>query len=184
MRATLLLIARTLGVAAGPPQLEGRIYAVTHDVGHADDHPPWARLLRGAVLAAVAAVAVAAAAAHMLLSGRRRGVASPLTYGLAGFGVAKLLDRAPHPMQVWQLDTVAGRSVVRIDVPPSYATAVRPYDVVACWGAGHRDGTFRAYRAENRTTGGRVQPAHVSATTAACAAVLAVVGIAVVLSAI
>lgn len=184
MNSVPLSIARALGFSVGPPDLEGRVYAVTYDVRRSDDRPPWARLLRGAVLAVGVAVAVVYAAAQTLLRGRRHRAASPLTYGLAGVGLAKLLDPRSSPIQVWKLDTAAGRRVVRIGIPPAYAIDVRPHDTVACWGAAHRDGTFRAYRAANRTTGGRVQPAHVTAVMAICAAVIAVVGIAILLSAV
>lgn len=175
--------ALLLGIPAGLPQLEGRIHSVVYDTPDSADHPLWSRLLAGAAVAAAAATAVMTWALAAMIRGRAsRHHASPLTYGLAGFGAAHLLHRKPALVQVWKIDTSTGRRVVRIAVPPGHARDVRTLDAVACWGRGHRDGTFRAYRALNRTTGEVVQPAHVSPLVIAGAALVGLVLVALVLA--
>ena len=170
-------LARALGLKSGPPDLGGTVHSIVLDRLDGSDHPAWARALTTLALAptigVIAAVTLlgSALARYLRPTSHQRVKASPLTDGLIGFGLSEFLGKHDRAMiQVWKLDTGAGRRVVRIPINPSHAADVRANDRVACWGRAHQDGTFRAYHAINQSTGSQIDPAHVSALVIAGAA--------------
>jgi hypothetical protein len=186
MRAAIESTGRRLGLACGPHNLEGSVYALAADRARPSDTPPWFRALRWLVLAPVVCTLIATALASRFLAGfllpRRRPHSTPsaLTYGLGGLVLGDVLARRRESLvQVWRLDTPTGaRVVVRIGIPPSHASDVRVGDALMCWVRPQWDGTLAADRADNLRTGERISPRRPSrfvlAAVAVCAALLVV----------